>query len=84
LLSDAGAHFLEGETPEGAKRRGGSPHAPRKASILERKSTPFKSNKVCENSQKKKQINDKEEVYDEKTDFSICCNYADDDWLWNN
>ena len=38
-----------GETP-GAKRQGGSPHAPRKASILERKSTTSKSNKDYENS----------------------------------
>nr|WP_139195399.1 hypothetical protein [Mesobacillus persicus] len=28
-----------GETPQEPWRRGGSPHAPRKASILERKST---------------------------------------------
>nr|WP_077247865.1 hypothetical protein [Bacillus sp. FJAT-27225] len=28
-----------GETPQSLWRRGGSPHAPRKASILERKST---------------------------------------------
>jgi hypothetical protein len=39
-----------GETPNGAKRRGGSPHAPRKASILERKSTTFKCYKDYENS----------------------------------
>ncbi|MFG6496529.1 hypothetical protein P8610_14285 [Fictibacillus sp. UD] len=32
-----------GETPMGAKRRGGSPHAPRKASILKRKSATHKS-----------------------------------------
>jgi hypothetical protein len=38
-------YFLEGETPNGAKHQGGSPHAPRKASILERKSTTSKSNK---------------------------------------
>jgi hypothetical protein len=35
----------------GRYSRKGSPHTPRKASILERKSTTFKSNKVCENSQ---------------------------------
>jgi hypothetical protein len=33
-----------GETPKGAMRRGGSPHAPRKASNLERKSMTFKNN----------------------------------------
>ncbi|MFG6497500.1 hypothetical protein P8610_19210 [Fictibacillus sp. UD] len=32
-----------GETPNGAKRRGGSPHAPRKASTQERRSTTFKN-----------------------------------------
>jgi hypothetical protein len=41
---------VTGETPNGAKRRGGSPHTPWKASILERKSTTLKGNKVCENS----------------------------------
>ncbi|MCK6257363.1 hypothetical protein LCY76_12240 [Fictibacillus sp. KIGAM418] len=33
-------------------RRGGSPHAPRKASILKRKSTTPKSNKGYENSKR--------------------------------
>ena len=41
-----------GETPQERKRRGGSPPAPRKASILERKLTSY-SNNVCENSLKK-------------------------------
>jgi hypothetical protein len=36
-----------GETPNGAKRQGGSPPAPRKASNLERKSTSTNSNNDC-------------------------------------
>nr|WP_301552960.1 hypothetical protein [Alkalihalobacillus hemicentroti] len=38
-----------GETPQERERRGGSPPAPRKASILERKLTLSYSNHVYEN-----------------------------------
>ncbi|PKG21613.1 hypothetical protein CWS01_21490 [Niallia nealsonii] len=52
-----------GETPQ-AIRQGGSPPAPRKASILERKSTySFKSKKVYENSQQIKRGKQKFSIY---------------------
>nr|WP_286170706.1 hypothetical protein [Bacillus sp. NTK071] len=43
-----------GETPQERMRRGGSPPAPRKASILERKLTHSYSNKVYEKSLSKR------------------------------
>ncbi len=49
LIGTQGARLLReerpGETPYGAERQGGSPHAPRKASNLEWKSTTLNSAK---------------------------------------
>jgi hypothetical protein len=55
-------YIRSGETLNGAKRQCGSPHAPRKASILERKSTTFKGNKFYENSLNKKETDSRESV----------------------
>jgi hypothetical protein len=47
-VRDSCGTSVTGETPMDEKRLGGSPHAPRKASNLERKSTTLKSNKAYE------------------------------------
>jgi hypothetical protein len=59
-----------GETPAGLNSLGGSPHAPRKASILKRKSTTSKNNKGYEISLYLYLKSKKENENNENFDFS--------------
>ncbi|OOE14286.1 hypothetical protein UN64_03535 [Fictibacillus arsenicus] len=58
MIEAQGARLLRdkrsGETPQAEIRRGGSPLAPRKASILERKSTTSKATKITKTEHIKK------------------------------